>query len=352
MEIEHGESDAGCLRLRFEVGVDGAGGPLGTLHRVLLEAGTRRVWGIAIRSGLFIPRVLRVPLHTLVSGTEERIHLSCGLHGAPQHGPGPDSLVELPDLLRVDALDGPAGRIRELTIDPSSGEILEFVVEGGLFSTTRRRLPAAWVSRISSREVAVEATAAAVARLPHSPGDLELRKAILDSWFYDDFLRQLFLTAPVDVKVREGVATVEGNATSDRQRQRLVMRAHSVPGVREVRCSVISDAELAAAVIEALGDDPRTRGLRPRVQSSLGVISLEGEAFDKTCRAAASEVVAGVPQVRTVINRLRCNRTSAVPADDESWYQRRKPSLLARAWCAFRDLLFVGGLMSGELLVF
>lgn len=320
-----GTDRARRLRFRFDAAVVGNGGRIGVLRSLLLEPGTRRITGLVIQTGFLFPRELRVPLRKVMSAVVEEVRISLtpgearelqkqqakllganlASKGAASSGLSP-ALVALSDAMRVTALEGAAaGRLRQLLVDASSGEIVELIVESGWFTRQSRRLPAAWVRRITGAAVEVEAAPGALGSLPLFRGDRELRADILDAWFYDERLRSTFLRAPLDAKVREGIATLEGYAASGVTRGRLQEGARSVPGVLEVRCDIVADDELVHAVMSALANDSRTRPLRPLVQSNLGVILLEGDVPDKSLRDAASEAVASVPRVRGVINRLR-----------------------------------------------
>lgn len=330
------ECDLDCPerhRFRFEAAVEGSDGRIGTLRHVLLKPGTRCVSGLVIRTGFLFSRELRIPLRSVVSASDDEIQVSLTADEARElqrkqdkvfrsrvdlssHGPAFSSVSDagefppvacvLSDGLGIVAPDGAwVGRLRQVLVAASSGDLAELIVETGQLIKQRCRLPAASVQRYTAAGVEVTASREAVGDLPLFRGDRELRAAILDAWFYDERLRPTFLRAPLDVKVWDGIATLEGYATSRRIRLHLEAAACAVPGIREVRGAIVTDDELTQEVISALGRDPRTRTLRPRVQSVLGLISLDGEAPDQSVRDAASEVTVSVSCVREVINRLR-----------------------------------------------
>lgn len=333
LEVESDPDFPERYRFRFEAAVKGSDGPIGTLHHVLLKPGTRCVTGLVIRTGFLFSRELRIPLRSVVSASEDEIQVSLtgdearelqrkqvrvfrdrrdlpsdGLVSSTVGASGefPPAACVLSDGLGIVAADGPlVGRLRQLLVAASSGDVEELIVETGWLIKQRRRLPAAWVQQVTATGVEVEASREAVEDLPLFRGDRELRAAILDAWFYDEQLRPTFLRAPLDVKVGDGIATLEGYARSRGIRLHLQAAARAVPGIREVRGAIITDDELVQEVISALGRDPRTRLLRPRVQSVLGLICLDGEAPDQSVREAASEVTASVSCVREVTNRLR-----------------------------------------------
>lgn len=315
--------------LRFGAWATGTDGPLGRLRQVLLEPETLRVTGVVLRAGWFPPRELRMPLGKVVRAMEDDLRLDLTVRKAtelrheqarraeaPGEAPATESglpaAVAVREGHRVTTWDGLAGRLRALLVDGGTGRVEEFLVES---AGQCRRMPAAWVRCLTGRALVVDATRAAVGRLPLFRSDREVRGEILDAWYYDDFLRPLHLGGSVNVHVRDGVAEVEGYAWSRLHRRRLESVARRVPGVRGVVMAVATDDELALQVEAALRGDPRTRTLRPRVRSSLGTITLHGEAPDRATRAAASAVADCHPLVQRVVNRLRVVRARrpAVP---------------------------------------
>ncbi|MFN3651269.1 MAG: BON domain-containing protein [Armatimonadota bacterium] len=305
-----------CFRLRFDAAIEGSDGPVGSLDQILVDPGTGRVRGLIARTGFLSWRKVQLPWRAVVDASEETLELSLSTRDVwelrerqPKRG-GPElaaaaSPVALRSALPVAALDGPAGHLRQLRVDAVTGELVELVIESGLFCRQSRRIPAAWIGRITSSGIELDALLSAVAGQPHYRSDRELRAEILEAWFYDDLLRPILLRTSLDAKVREGVATLEGYVWSSDRRWRLIDRARSVSGVVEVRCEVVTDEELIHQVATALSADSRTWSLYPQIHSSLGVVSLDGRAPDEATREAASEVAATVPRAKAIHNRLR-----------------------------------------------
>ncbi len=75
--------------------------------------------------------------------------------------------------------------------------------------------------------------------------------------------------------------------------------------MRQVCNRLVADDDLQVAVAEALGRDPRTRAVQPRVQVDFGRVTLIGRVRDEPTRAAAASVATDVPGVRAVVNQLR-----------------------------------------------
>jgi osmotically-inducible protein OsmY len=72
-----------------------------------------------------------------------------------------------------------------------------------------------------------------------------------------------------------------------------------------VRARLVADDDLHVAVAVALGRDPRTRSVQPRVRDDWGRVTLSGRVPDEPTRTAAGAVAASVPGVRAVVNQLR-----------------------------------------------
>lgn len=310
------------LRFRFEAAVIGSDGPIGNLRQILVEPGSPRVSGLVIRTGFLFAGEVRLPLGSVVSTRDDEIQVSLSSGEARELRqkqaqvfrvrtedvckPLRPAAPVLTNSIRVMARGGgQEGRLRQVVVDPSSGQIEELILETGRFTRQCRRLDAACVRTIAETGIEVEAASGALEALPLFREDRDLRAAILDAWFYDEDLRPTFLRAPLEVRVWDGIATLEGYVPSRGIRKRLEAQARSVSGLREVRGTLVTDDELVQGVRCALGEDLRTRMLRPRVRSVLGLICLEGEAPDEHTREAASEVAATVSRVRGVINRLR-----------------------------------------------
>jgi len=118
----------------------------------------------------------------------------------------------------------------------------------------------------------------------------------------------------LDIDVKDGVVTLRGHVVSREHRARAEAAARRVHGVLAVRNELVADEDLEVAVGEALGGDPRTRGQRIQVEAFQGVVHLRGEVSSGQVLAAAEEVAAGVPEVRTVVNSLVAPDATPAPA--------------------------------------
>lgn len=342
--------------LRIGVPVYATDRALGELRRVVVHPGELRVDGLIVHADLVPPRDLAVPLAAVVRATDDEVRLkwsseeakergACDertfhipartllrfahgeavtcLHGGErgeerESGSSPRGLPPVLVGLRVDALDGRAGRVREVLVNSETGRMTHLVARHGLLWKHDLLVPGEWVRSVTAEVVTLEATLADLERLPVYRPDEELEEAILEAWWEDDAIRAMSEQVFLQAKVRDGVALLEGYAWCDLYQQRLEELTVAVPGVLAVRNEVISDEELRRQVMGALRQDPRTAPATARVHSYVGNISITGQAPDEAARAAITEVAAAVPGVRSVVNEVEVLGMRPSPPPPES----------------------------------
>lgn len=124
----------------------------------------------------------------------------------------------------------------------------------------------------------------------------------------------------IQVKVKDGVATLSGDVGTSSERLRLIRASH-VTGIIEVKAkNLLVDSDLAmegmgdkvftpdetlAALRDALAADSRVQGAE--IQSGLmeGILTLTGTAPTSEARSAAESTARGLPGVLGVSNQLR-----------------------------------------------
>jgi osmotically-inducible protein OsmY len=139
----------------------------------------------------------------------------------------------------------------------------------------------------------------------HSGQDHEILANLRNRLYRFNPIREV--GAPVGIEVREGVVTLTGWVKTLSHKKMAERLAAEVEGVREVRNQLFCDDELIPAVARALAEDPRTVHNFPGVQvaSYLGHVILTGYVASQEEWDLADDVVAHVPGVRSVDNRLR-----------------------------------------------
>jgi len=350
-EIDADEATPVPERWEFRIGapVYTKDGPPGTLRQVVIDPMEERVTGLIVRDDSISPQDLLIPLDAVCSATDDEIHLSWTIHEArvlgrmdeaalhtPARGPGGyaageaavslrgepggnagesgAALRDLPPIrvgLRIEALDGPAGRVRDVLIESGTGCVTHFVARDGLIRKHDRLVPVEWVRSVTEDLLALEATQADLARLPEYRTDEDLQADIVNQWWGDSVLSAMMALTYLDARVRDGVAALEGYAWSRMHKHRLEELALCVRGVLGARNEIVADDELPFQVMEALVQDSRTRAASVRVYCYLGNLRIEGEAPDAETRDAVAEVAAAVPRVKSVVNNVRSEDTVA-----------------------------------------
>jgi len=143
----------------------------------------------------------------------------------------------------------------------------------------------------------------------HHPTELigvenPVERAVLEAlWTYDPIRH---FEGPLEVRVQDGEVEMRGYVRTRVAKAVAEERIRSLPGVRGVKNCLITDTDLDAAVGLALATDERTRKVSPSitVRSLLGTVHLAGRVPSAEIKAAAEEIVRGVPGVRGVVNLL------------------------------------------------
>jgi hyperosmotically inducible protein len=132
--------------------------------------------------------------------------------------------------------------------------------------------------------------------------DDELQEAVTAAIGRDSVVRES--RVPVEVSVEDGVVVVSGIASSETMRRRVLYAAATTPGVVRVIDRLTTDAEIEAAVAQALASDPAIRDATIAVSSYLGVVTLYGAPGSEERKARALELARAVPGVRQVDDML------------------------------------------------
>jgi hypothetical protein len=66
----------------------------------------------------------------------------------------------------IRCLDGAAGKLKSVVLDPENGEVTHLIVEHGLLQRRKIVVPASWVERSSEREIVLNATLEDLNKLP------------------------------------------------------------------------------------------------------------------------------------------------------------------------------------------
>lgn len=327
--------------------VEARDGPVGRVQQVVLNPGNKRVTALVARQGMLFGQNIVVPIKAVEDATDKliRLHLSSDqLQSQPAHnlpfitafaGYGPGQAVlsllgqshgdmrtgqgvsgELGAIIRagqrVECRDGDAGKVSLVLLDGCTERATHLVVRQGVLRSTDIIVPIEWVSEFHTDHLKLAVDRAALDPLPEYLPDEEIENRIEQALWTDDLIRQGVLAyTPIEIVVQDGLATLRGHVNTSRERQRVEDIIQEVRGVQGLENLLVIDYEVEVAVAQALGRDPRTRNDIVKVSSRFGRVFLQGRVPTLEIQTAAEEVAATVPQVRSIINRLRMSRRPA-----------------------------------------
>ena len=327
--------------------VEARGGPVGRVQQVVLNPGNKRVTALVIRQGMLFGQNIVVPIKAVEDATDKliRLHLSSDqLQSQPAHylpfitafagyGPGqavlsllgqshddtragqgisgePGAIIRAGQ--RVECRDGDAGKVSLVLLDGRTERATHLVVRQGVLHSRDIIVPIEWVSEFHTDHLKLVVDRTALDPLPEYLPDKEIENRIEQALWKDDLIRQGVLAyTPIEIVVQDGLATLRGHVNTSGERQRVEDIIQEVRGVQGLENRLVIDYEVEVAVAQALGRDPRTRNDIVKVSSRFGRVFLQGRVPTLEIQTAAEEVAATVPQVRSIINRLRMSRRPA-----------------------------------------
>jgi osmotically-inducible protein OsmY len=197
-------------------------------------------------------------------------------------------------------------------LDGRTERATHFVVRQGVLRSRDIIVPIEWVSEFHTDHLKVAVDRVALDPLPEYLPDKEIENRIAQALWKDDLIRRGVLAyTPIEIVVQDGLAILRGHVNTSGERQRVEDIVQKMRGVQGLENRLVIDYEVEVAVAQALGRDPRTRNYIVKVSSRFGRVFLQGRVPTPEIQTAAEEVAATVPQVRSVINRLRMSRRPA-----------------------------------------
>lgn len=152
-----------------------------------------------------------------------------------------------------------------------------------------------------------------------SKTDLQLQQDVLSALSSDPAVD----AALVGVEVAGGIVTLTGTADCWAKKHAAEQAAHRVTGVRDLANDIavrpywapVTDAELAAAVRNALAADPSLPADRIQTTVDEGIVTLEGVVDYTAQRMAAAQTIHNLAGVRGVFNHVLVQPPSSVAPD-------------------------------------
>jgi osmotically-inducible protein OsmY len=184
--------------------------------------------------------------------------------------------------------------------DRESKVVTALAVAGSRDGGSLRLVPVARVQRAGPNRIVTTVPTAEWAALQPYASDRTIRQAVLDQLAADPVLKPFLPSLAVDV--RDQQVRLRGYVSDQAQAERAAHLAAAVPGALHVDQQIVSDADLARAVNQAIGQEPTTAAARVQVRSRFGRVEIGGSAPDPQTVRAIEDVAIRVPGVQAVHN--------------------------------------------------
>jgi osmotically-inducible protein OsmY len=309
------------LVLAIGMDVSCSDGRVGRLERVLFDPSTHRLVFLVVAAGTFQHEDMLVALAQVDSAKGHSILLNltraqfaqlCDCVSAGELEPvparsrrgevcavGPAQAVERGT--RVQCVDGLAGRVEAVRLDPVSGEVQGLVVrEPGLFAANRI-VPAAWIVMASPAQVILDVPLAVVRSQPEQRTDLQILEDVRAALEADDQIRSLGLDR-IDVVVANGLVTARGRVPTHLIADRIRDCVGRVRGVLAVDAGLTADDDLEVAVAGAIAHEQSIGSARLRIRARQGRVYVDGDFLSPDARLAALRAAETVPGVLAAVD--------------------------------------------------
>jgi osmotically-inducible protein OsmY len=281
----------------------------GRVDAVHLQPESRELQSIELGTGLGLETEF-VPAAAILSADGQMLSLA-------EHWPEAaaeaktDGLMLRADATVVSAEGKRLGKLHLVCFEPSSLVVTALVVAGS--GTPERRVVAIdRVTEAAPARIVTDLRAADWTKLPPFATDWEIKQSVTDQLMADPQLRAAQRSITVDVT--DQVVTLEGYATDQSEVEEVARIVRSVPGVLQVDRKLVTDADLARAVTEAIARNPAASGARIDVNAHFGTVDITGEAPDRATVLAIERVVSQVPGVQVLHNVVGVRRPTAATA--------------------------------------
>jgi osmotically-inducible protein OsmY len=281
----------------------------GRVDAVHLQPDSRELQSIELGTGLGLETEL-VPAAAILSADGQVLSLAERWSEASAEAKT-DGLTLRADATVVSSEGKRLGKLRLVCFEPSSRLVTALVVAGS-GTPERRAVAIDRVKEASPDRIVTDLRAADWTKLPPFATDWEIKQAVTEQLVADPRLRAAQRSIKVDVS--DQVVTLEGYATDQSEVEEVARIVRSVPGVLQVDRKLITDADLARAVTEAIARNPTASAARVDVNAHDGTVEITGEAPDRATVQAIERVVSQIPGVQVVHNVVGVHRPTAATA--------------------------------------
>jgi osmotically-inducible protein OsmY len=281
----------------------------GRVDAVHLRPDSRELQSIELGTGLGLETQL-VPAAAILAADGQRLALAERWPEASAEAKT-DGLTLRADATVVSMEGKRLGKLRLVCFQPSSRIVTALIVAGS-GTPDRRAIAIDRVTEAGPDRIVTDLRAADWTKLPPFATDWEIKQAVTDQLMANPELRAAQRSIRVDVT--DQVVTLEGYATDQSEVEELARIARSVPGVLQVDRKLVTDADLARAVSEAIARSPAASRARVDVNAHDGTVEITGEAPDRATVQAIESLVSQVPGVQVLHNVVGVRRPTAATA--------------------------------------
>jgi len=281
----------------------------GRVDAVHLQPDSRALQSIELGTGLGLETQL-VPATAILSADGQVLSLAERWPEASAEAKT-DGLTLRADATVVSAEGKRLAKLRLVCFEPSSLVVTALVVAGS-GTPERRALAIDLVKEAGPDRIVTDLRAADWTKLPPFATDWEIKQAVTDQLLADPRLRAAQRSITIDVT--DQVVTLEGYATDQSEVEEVARIVRSVPGVLQVNRKLVTDADLARAVTEAIARTPAASAARVEVHAHDGTVEITGEAPDRATVQAIERVAGQVPGVQVLHNVVGVRRPTAATA--------------------------------------
>ncbi len=276
-------------------------GEEGVLTHLGFDPATRRITSIGLRQSRYFGKSFSQPYETVVDATGDGITLNI-TRDELETGKTQAQEVLLDAKSTVQQADASAkGQLFLIAVHPGTGE-LAYCVARHLRPGQSTLIQQSYVTAIESERILTSIPEATLQTLPPYRSDAELLQAVQDVLFDLTPLHVDF--KGMNIRVLDSVLYLDGNISSSLRGDIVQDQVLGVAGLLEIKNRLIGDDQLANDLAMVLSRDARTRDLPIGVYPRLGEVRLSGAVHTPEQKAAAGEITANFPGVRSVINGL------------------------------------------------
>jgi len=281
----------------------------GRVDAVHLRPESRELQSIELATGLGL-ETQSVPATAILSADGQVLSLAERWPEASAEATD-DGLTLRADATVVSSEGKRLGKLRLVCFEPSSLVVTALVVAGS-GTPERRTVAVDRVKEAGPGRIVTDLPAADWTKLPPFATDWEIKQAVTEQLAADPRLR--VVQRSITVEVIDQVVTLEGYATDQSEVEEVARIVRSVAGVLQVDRKLVTDADMARAVTEAIARDPAASAARVDVNAHYGTVDISGEAPDRAAVRAIERVVSQVAGVQVLHNVVGVRRPTVAPA--------------------------------------